>query len=387
MFIKLILSKIWFKKLSSFLSILLMAFGTAIILLVLKTSKKAENAFYGNIANIDMVIGAKGSPLQIILSAVFHADDPTGNVPVKALEPLVKNLLIKKMIPISYGDNYQGYRILGSDAQIFEQYKLVINQGNLPKQTMDVVAGAKVAKDLRLKIGDDIESTHGKDKDGEKHAHKHYHIAGILKESGTVMDRLLLTQTESIWAVHDHADEKNYTAVLVEFRSPLGLMTLPRLINEQTNLQAALPNIETDRLLKIFDSVLQPATILAYIIVFISGISVFISLYNSLKEQKEEVALMLSLGASRFKVFTQFLMEGIFISLLGYLLGLVLCYLILYVIDSYTGSFFNFNFKQWHFTLDEIYLGILALIVGTLAAAVPSLNIYKINIPDILAKD
>ncbi len=392
MLFKIVWSKVLHKKLNSLLSILLMVFGIGIISLVLRIGKEAESSLLKNIAGIDLVVGAKGSPLQIILSAVYHADDPTGNIKLAEVNKLKSNPLVKKIIPLAYGDNYQGTRILGSTNLLYDQYKLKISTGRIATSALEVTCGALAARKSGLKLGDSFLSSHGADKEGEKHEDDKYRVVGILERSGTVMDNLLITPLESIWEVHNHKNEihdqdDEITAALLFFRNPMGLMTLPRLINEQTNMQAALPGIETNRLLKNFGSGIAMARILAILIVILSGISVFISLYNSLKDNRDEAALMLTLGASRSQLYLQAVLEGCILTGLGYVFGILLSKSILFYLNNHLAGNYNLIINWIEIGRDEIYLLILALITGIVAAAIPSINLYKLNISKTLAEE
>ncbi len=394
MFIKIVLSKIWHKRLSSFLCILLMAIGVAIISLISNLSRELEKNFSENISGIDMVVGAKGSPLQLILSSVFHLDAPTGNISLEEVNSLVKNNpQVKTFIPLSYGDNYAGYRIVGSTEDLLKQYKAEILQGKEYTKPMEVVIGNKVAKNLGLKLEDLFTSSHGLDKDGEHHDEEEYKVVGILKPNGSVLDKLIICNLESIWDIHHHEGEEEteehheITAALVNFKSPMGMMTMPRLINENSTMQAALPAIEINRLLTLFDDGIKILGYLAYLIVIVAGISVFISLYNSLKDERGEKALMITLGASRFKVFSLLLAEGIMLSIIGYLVGIVISRLALFIIQRLLSTAYLADFNFTGLSKSEIYLFLLALLIGLLSAALPSLGIFKINLSKTMAEN
>jgi len=123
--------------------------GVGIISLLLLMNKQVDEQFKKNIKGIDMVVGAKGSPLQLILSAVYHIDNPTGNIKKAEADRLAKHPLVKKSIPMAYGDNLKGYRILGTDTSYVSHYKGVVAQGRLWSQTMEATVGA-VAAELSL---------------------------------------------------------------------------------------------------------------------------------------------------------------------------------------------------------------------------------------------
>ncbi|AWV97203.1 ABC transporter permease [Arcticibacterium luteifluviistationis] len=391
MLLKLVWNKIWHKRLSSFLCILLMGIGVAIISLVANLSKQLEGNFSKSISGIDMVVGAKGSPLQLILSSVFHIDAPTGNIPLSEVNNLKRNRLVKTLIPLSFGDNYRGYRIVGSELSLLTHYQAELTEGKLFKEDLEVVVGTYTAKVLDLKIGDSFESSHGLDSEGETHEEKAYTVVGILKPTNTVLDKLILSNLESIWHIHEHEGEEEHehevTAALVKFRSPMGLMTIPRMVNENTSMQAALPSIEVNRLFQLFGTGIEIMKYLAYLIVLISGISVFISLFNSLKDQKNEKALMLTLGASRTKVFTQLLLEGLLLSFIGYFLGIILSKLALFSISKLLSETNFTEINIWQFGTVEIYLLVMALLIGIVSAALPALGIYKVNISETLSRE
>ncbi|WP_341225537.1 FtsX-like permease family protein [uncultured Arcticibacterium sp.] len=393
MLLKLVWNKIWHKRLSSFLCILLMGIGVAIISLVANLSKQLEGNFSKSISGIDMVVGAKGSPLQLILSSVFHIDAPTGNIPLSEVNNLKRNRLVKTLIPLSFGDNYRGYRIVGSELSLLKHYQAELNEGILFKDDLEVVLGSYTAKVLDLKIGDSFESSHGLDSEGETHEEKAYTVVGVLKPTNTVLDKLILSNLESIWHIHEHEGETHehedheVTAALVKFRSPMGLMTIPRMVNENTSMQAALPSIEVNRLFQLFGTGIEIMKYLAYLIVIISGISVFISLFNSLKDQKNEKALMLTLGASRTKVFTQLLLEGLLLSFIGYFLGILLSKLALFSISKLLSETNFTEINIWQFGAVEIYLLAMALLIGIVSAALPALGIYKVNISETLSRE
>ena len=157
------------KKLNSFLCILLMTLGIAMISLLMLLGKQLQDKFAKNISGIDLVVGAKGSPLQLILSSVYQIDNPTGNVYLDDVQAIAQNPMVKEMIPLSMGDNYQGYRILGTNKKYFEHFKTKFAYGSMFKANLEVVLGGQTALNNNLKIGDSFASSHGLDSEGEKH--------------------------------------------------------------------------------------------------------------------------------------------------------------------------------------------------------------------------
>jgi|GWRWMinimDraft_6_1066014.scaffolds.fasta_scaffold02857_2 putative ABC transport system permease protein len=399
MLLKIVWKNLAAKKLTSFLCIVLMLFGICIISLVVTIGKQLEDKFSKNISGIDMVVGAKGSPLQLILSGVYQIDAPTGNILLTEANMISKNPLVKEFIPISMGDNFKGFRIVGTNKKYIDHFKASFSDGQLFDGVKQVVLGSSVSNQLGLKIGDSFSSAHGFKEEGEVHEDEKLIVTGILKFNNSVIDNLILTSLETVWDVHEHGKinkqsqiepdvlNKEITCALVKFRSPMGLMTIPRNINSNTNMQAALPAIEINRLFELMGIGINAINLLALAIILISGISVFVTLYNSLKERKYEMALMLSMGAKRTKLFGMLLLEGLFLSLIGYILGILLSRIGLYIASNALESNMNYTLNQMVLQKEEIILLIGALLVGIFAAAIPSLGVYKINISKTLAND
>lgn len=409
--LKISLANIREKKLNSFLSTLLLTLGIGMISLLLLLNKQLDEQFRKNIRGIDMVVGAKGSPLQLILSSIYQIDAPTGNVPLSEVNALKRNPFIKTIIPLSMGDNYHGFRIVGTNTKYTEHFQAKIADGRIFEASMDVTLGSKVAKNSGLKIGDTFASSHGLDSDGEAHQERKYKVVGIFEPTGSVVDQLILTNLESVWDIHEHAEsashetrendpaheeemagpaeesEKQVTSALIQFRNSMGLITIPRQINQNTSMQAALPSIEINRLFALLGVGIDTLRALALVIIVIAGVSVFISLYNSLKERKYEMALMLSMGATRTRLFLMLLLEGLILAITGYVAGIVLSRAGLWLFGRAAEQDFHYSIREFNLLPEEIYLFAGALVLGLLAAALPSLGIYRLNISRTLAEE
>ena len=213
-----------------------------------------------NMKDIDLVLGAKGSPLQLILANVYHIDAPTGNISLSEAEKVMRNPYIESGIPLAYGDNYRGYRIVGSNHTYPEHYGVEIAKGKLWKDDFEVTLGARIAEETGLEIGDTFYSSHGLKDSTNVHDDKAFTVVGILSRSETVIDKLILTGLESIWSVHATIDEnltsqelyesREITAVLLKRRNTMAIVTLPKLLRE-TNMQVVIPAIEINRLNKL----------------------------------------------------------------------------------------------------------------------------------------
>ena len=167
----------------------------------------------------------------------------------------------------------------------------------------------------------------------------------------------------------------------------MGMIALPRFINENTKMQAASVAFEINRLFSLLGVGLDTLRALALIIILIAGVSVFVSLYNSLKERKYEMALMLSMGATRTRLFVMLLLEGLLLALLGYVLGIVLSRLGLWLFSRAAESDFHYSFADFGLLTEEIWLLGGAILIGILAAALPSLGVYRLNLSRTLAEE
>lgn len=400
------------KPLNMLLNMLLMGLGIAIILVLILLSTQLEDNLSKNKKGVDLVVGAKGSPLQLILANVYHIDFPTGNIKLKEAKDLTRNRLIASAIPLALGDNYRGFRIVGTNHDYVQLYEATIAQGEIWKNNLDVVVGANVAEKLQSKIGDTFFGAHGLSVEDMDHDEMSYHIVGILEKNNSVIDNLILTNIESVWAVHEHEEEHEeeghglpqvgsayetgfpegnedaeITSMLIKFRSPMGAVTLPRMINANTNMQAASPAFETQRLFSLLGIGVDLLKAFAAIIIIIAGLSIFISLYNALKDRKYDLAIMRSLGASKTKLFIHVILEGVIITVLGGALGFLLGHGLTEFLAGLYEKSDDIGLTGLVFVNQEFIVMLISVGIGILASIIPAINAYKTDISEVLAKE
>lgn len=404
MILKLAIKNLLHKPLSSLLCWVLLSVSVGIISLLLILQQQFEKQFSRNIDGIDMVIGAKGSPLQLILSTVYHIDAPTGNIKLDEAEKWMRHPFVEKAIPLAYGDSHRGYSIVGTTRDYLDKYEAVLEIGKLYEKDFEVVVGSSLARKLQLKPGSSFYSTHGNDEHGEEHNDKAYTVTGILKPSGTIIDNLIIGNIESVWKIHEHHEEKNHsgaavkeeeheeekelTAVLLKFRNPMGNVQLPRIINEKTNMMAAVPAIEINRLFTLFGTGIDTLKNMAWGIMFLSGLSVFVALFNSLKERKYELALMRTMGAGRSRLLLLVLLEGLILCFAGIITGLLLSRIALWLFGNAFEKDYHFTITQWSLQQPgEFYLILLTICTGLIASIIPAVKAWVINISKTLANE
>jgi putative ABC transport system permease protein len=408
------------------LSLILFGLGVGLISFLLLFDEQLKEKFDKNLAGIDLVAGAKGSPLQMILCNMYHIDNPTGNVSIKVAAPLLRSNhpLIKKAIPLSLGDNYKSYRIVGTNHDILSLYEGKLGSGALWKNDMEVTIGSSVATETGLKIGDEFISSHGFVDDADlAHAETKFVVKGILAESGSVLDLLILTNTATIWKVHEghgdeasgedhdhaahaHADttsthvhdnsnedllthpDKEITSILIDYKNPTNFQALNfgRNLNENTDMQAASPAIEMNRLYSMIGLGTDTIRALAILIAIVSALSIFLSLYRSMKERKYELALIRVMGGSKTKVFALILIEGLILALLGFLLGIAISHVGMEIMSGYLKENFRYAFTGWRWLQDEWKILGISLILGLIAALIPAVQASTTDINKTLSE-
>ncbi len=439
------------------LSVVLFALGIGLINFLLLLNDQLKDKFDKNLAEIDMVIGAKGSPLQMILCNMYHIDNPTGNISVKNAKPFLRpgHPLIKRSVPLSLGDSYKSFRIVGTNHSILELYNGEIAEGKLWTGGLEATIGAAVAEETGLSLGQQFVSSHGFDDELDMtHDHASFTVKGILKPTGSVLDQLILVPSAAIWEVHDHSEDeldvhgeaeehaghnhkgdehhghhhqehdhsehdhhhhgdhdhgghhheahvhdntiedllshedKEITSILVQFKSRTNFQALnmPRNINENTDLQAASPAIEINRLYSMIGVGTDAIRYLALLIAFVSGLSIFISLYKSMRERKYELSLMRVSGASRSNLLVLILLEGLILAVIGFVVGIVLSHVAMQIAGNVMSDTYRYQFVAWEMGKNELVLLGLSLVLGAVASIIPAIKAFKTDIHQTLSK-
>ena len=387
---------LWSRPLSAALNVLLLSLGLASITFLLLVGNQLNRAFERDLAGIDVVVGAKGSPMQLILSGVLHIDVPPGNVPLAAVRELEKHPMVASIVPLSLGDSLQGFRIVGTSPEYLAHYRAEFAQGAVWTAPMQVVLGATVARKLGLAPGSTFAGSHGLGGGGHLHGDSLYTVVGILAPTGGVLDRLVLTDTESVWKVHEDytalddedraalQEDREITMALIRYKTPMAALSFPRFVNTTTEMQAAAPALEITRLLSMLGLGTDVLRAFAGVLLLTAGLSVFIALWSAVRERRADLALLRMLGAPPAKVASLLLCEALWLALLATGLGLLLG-------QAFTAAL------AWMLALDQTLLigGMvwppalwvvpgLALGVSMVSALLPAWGAYRVSVLELL---
>ncbi|MDJ0977735.1 MAG: ABC transporter permease [Erythrobacter sp.] len=435
------------RPLTTALNVALLAIAVAMLILLLQLGAQASERLERDGRDVDLVVGAKGSPLQLILSSVFHVDQPTGNVPFAALDLLRRDPSVARAVPLALGDNFRGYRIVGTDESFADLYQTRIAQGRGFDAPMEAVLGASVAAQTGARLGQMFIGSHGltTDEDGD-HGHENapFTTVGILEPTGTVADRLILTPFESVWEVHgikhdhdhdtdddhdhdhgddhegdehaheghDHAEEEEaaspfvgasgqsprvlqarsrvleqeLTALLVTYRNASGAVRIPSLINRQTQMQSAVPAVETTRLLELIGASFDGIRLFAWLLTATGGLAIFVALLNMARSREGDLALLRVMGASRVQVVATVVMEGVITAALGAVLGWIAAHTLIALAKSNFATLADLGLTAWNIMPAEGFLLIGVVGIGALAALIPAWRVYKVDPARIMAR-
>lgn len=394
---------LWSRPLTTALNLLLLALGLASMAFLLIARDQVDRAFERDLAGIDAVVGAKGSPMQLILAGVFHLDVPPGNIPLSEVRELEKNPQVAQLIPLSLGDNLGGFRIVGTTHAYPAHYGATLAQGVLWQAPLEAVLGAQVAQRTGLQVGQRFEGAHGLGAGGAVHGDTPYSVTGVLAPCGCVLDRLVLTATESVWRVHDDmhagasmsederaeleealAEDREITLALIRYRSPLAAVSFPRFVNQGTSMQAAAPAVEITRLLNMVGVGAQVLRALAAVLVVVAGLSVFIALWSAVRERRADLAMLRMLGAPPARVAALLLCEALWLAALACVLGLLAAHALTAVAGDFLMARHSLAIAGWQWVPWEAWVPVLAFGVAVVAALLPAINAYRIDVTQLL---
>ncbi len=391
-----------FRWLVSVLTITGIALGVALVCAVLALRSESERALSKDAGLYDLVAGGKGSPLQLVLASVYHLDSPPGNLPYAEYGKLQRDSRVLWVAPVGLGDNYSGYRIVGTEAQFFDlpdrngERFFQFAQGKVFEGRFDVVLGSQVAASTDLELGSTFFGTHGlvEVPGAEVHRDFPYRVSGILAPTGTAQDRAIFGTLASVWEIHETEDrlhsaiqgsallegpqEREATAILIRLKTPGLRLWMADEIRKETDGIAAVPINEILRFQRsIIGPVQRALLIVAGAVVGVSCLTVLVTLHQAAERRRRDIAILRSLGAIRSEVASLVFAEGLLLTGAGIALGLLLGHggLALSVgpFRDSTGLVLN----PWQIPVAElIALGAMAL-CGAVASLFPAISCYR----------
>ena len=387
---------LWLRPLATALNLLLLALGWAAVAFVLLVGEQVEQRVKRDLAGIDLVVGAKGSPMQIMLSGVFHLDSPTGNIPLASVTALREQPLVAEVWPLSLGDSLRGWRIVGTTPGYLTLYGAQLQSGRLWAAPLQAVLGAEVAAALGLKLGDRFAGNHGLGEGGDAHGDQLFEVVGVLARSASVLDRLVLTDLASVWKVHEdhHAvdaedravleAEREVTLALVRYRSPLGAALVPRWVNAQDGLQAAAPALESARLLRMVGAGREVLQGFGLLLLVSALLSVFITLLAMVRERQGDLALLRLLGARAARLSLLVAWQALALVGLSVALGLLFAHAAMAALAQWLSAQQSFALDPAFTSRLELWLLPAGLLVALLAAAGPAWRALRADVTQLL---
>ena len=395
------------RPLPAVLTLLLLMLGIATVVVVLLFQRGLEERLGRDARGIDLVVGAKGSGLQLVLSAVFHIDVPTGNVRLPDLRDIARHPMVASVIPLSLGDAYRGFRIVGTTHAYPSHYGARLAEGRLFDRSMEAVMGSRAARETGLRLGGTFIGSHGLEGDsGFRHGEHPYRVVGVLRETGTVLDRLILVDSASVWEVHavhgaapatrgpqgdslEHGlppGDGDITVMLVRYRTPVAAISLPRAINAGTALQAASPAQETARLFYLVGTGLDAFRAFAGVLIAASALSLFIALWHAMHEQRYDLAVMRTLGASRGRILRFVLAQGAALGVAGAALGAALGHAAAWLLAQWLERARSMSMGALGWAPEEGLVIAGAVAIALVASAVPAARAYRLDVIAVLAE-
>ena len=397
----------WSKPLSAVLNVLMLALGLGALAFILLAQQRLTDALERDVAGIDVVVGAKGSPLQLILAGIYHLDVPPGNIALADVQALAQHPQVAQLVPLSLGDNLGGYRIVGTTPDYPAWYGGQLAQGRWWQQPMQAVLGAEVAQRTGLKPGDRFAGLHGLGAGGHAHGDQLYSVTGILRANGSVLDRLVLTATESVWRVHEEAvalddddraeleADREVTLALIRYNTPLAAASFPRWVNTTTGMQAAAPAQELSRLLRLLGTGTDVLQAMGAALLGVAGLSVFMALWQAVRERRADLAMLRMLGAGPWRLAALLLAESLWLATLACVLGLALAQGLMvalpWLLQAEAAGLVAGPAGQgaWPGAWPGVLWSVpaLALVVALLSAALPAWGAYRADVATLLRGD
>lgn len=373
---------------------------TLSLVLTLQTIKtSSEESFTQTISQVDLLVGARGGQLQLLLFSVFNMGNATNNISLDAYQKWKKHKSIEWTIPISLGDSFKGFRVVGTNLDFFKHYRfkrdqqLELASGRLFNQEAEVVLGSQVAIALNMKLDDNAVITHGVTKGSGvvHHDDEPFKVVGILKPTGTVLDSSVYVTLEGMDHLHHHhgaSHEKSISAFYLRTKNRVETLQLQREINEWKSepMMAIIPGYALSELwnnLSYFENILQ---LMVSLVAFFGVFTLILLLMLTLESRRREIAILRSMGASPWLVSKLILFETLLLTIFGSLLGLVLSRGMLLMINQLMIDKIGLVLSPELLNFKDLKLISVSILVGGVSSLVPSYLSYQRSLKEGLSR-
>jgi putative ABC transport system permease protein len=400
------------RKFTSFLCVLSIALSVTLFLGIERIRNGARDGFTNTISKTDLIVGAKGGPLQLLLYTVFHIGGAVNNIKISTYNDIKANPQVEWTIPISLGDAYRGFRVVATDENFYEHYRFrgdrkveISEGGRVPTDTFDVVIGSEVAKKYKHKVGDPIVISHGLSAESIlSHDNTPFKIVGIISPTQTPIDTGVYITLQGMEAIHfgwesgvpsgetinpdrfkkENIEVTQLTSFMVKLKSRIAVLRMRRNIDqyEAEPVMAIIPALSLQEMWETIGYVEQILFLVSLCVLLVGVMSILISLYTSINERRREMAILRSLGASARHIFLLLIYESSFLVLMGCILGVLSMYGLLYFVSPWLESNFSVYLPIEALSKTEwLYLGAI-YVVGTLAGLIPAIKAYLNSLQD-----
>ena len=402
----------WNRRLTLGLTVIAIALSVALLLGVERLRDDARASFSQSVSGTDLVIGARTSPIQLMLYSVFRIGDATNNVRWQSYQAIATRPEVSWTIPLSLGDSHLSYPVLGTDGAYFRYFRYGRAQplefaGGAPfREIFETVLGAEVAERLGYRLGDRIVLNHGMgDVSVAGHSDKPFIVVGILKRTGTPVDRTVHVSLAAIEAIHldwqggapipgvsispQHVTKfdltpKNITAILVGLTNRPDVFRVQRYVNEFRDepLLAVLPGVALDELWRIVGVVERTLLAISAMVVTVGLAGLVAVVLAGLNERRRELAILRSVGARPRDIFVLLSVEGLFVTLCGILGGIVILAAATAVLSPWARTHYGLVIEPRLVSLGELQWVLAVLATGLLAALIPAYRACRLSLAD-----
>jgi len=399
------------RKMTSMLCCLSIALSIALLLGVERIRSTAKDGFTNTISGVDLLVGSRGSPVSLLLYSVFHIGEPVSNIRYSSYEEIAKLRSVDWTVPISLGDAYKSFRVVGTNQNFFQHFKfrgdhkIQFAQGQAFSGIFDIVIGAAVAKTLNHKVGDSIVLSHGIQEESLlHHEDSPFKIVGILKETSTPIDKAVYTSLEGMEAIHigwengmpsdEDIDKANLrkedlkttqiTSFLLKAKSRIAILGLQRfLVNfEGEPIMGIIPAYTLLNLWETMSYLEKILFLVSSLVLLVGFFSIIIALYSSLNERRREMAILRSIGAAPRHIFSLLFLESFLLNLIGIIIGILTLYLVGYFFQDILATKFSVYMENSLLSLSEFRLLLIIFFVGTLIGMLPAIKAYRNSLSD-----